>query len=73
METHLRRMLGAARLDAATYEAIEADANATGPAMVIVVCASLAAGIGDRKPVHEASNIMWPVAGPMDWRGPRSM
>ena len=40
------RAMGAALLDAATYEGIEADRKATGQAMTVVVLASLAAGIG---------------------------
>lgn len=40
------RMIGAARLDAATYEEVEADTNATGQAMAVVLLSSVAAGIG---------------------------
>jgi hypothetical protein len=39
-------MIGAARLDVATYEEVEADGNATGQAMGVVLLASVAAGIG---------------------------
>jgi hypothetical protein len=39
-------MLGAAKLDAATYEEVENDATATPQAMLVVVLANLAAGIG---------------------------
>jgi hypothetical protein len=41
-------MIGAAMLDSATYEEVEADAAATTQALVIVVLSSLAAGIGAR-------------------------
>lgn len=41
------RMRGAAALDAATYEEVENDMNATGQAAIVVVIAALAAGIGN--------------------------
>jgi hypothetical protein len=44
--TFLRRLSGAALLDAATYEEIEADPSATPQAFAVVVLSSLAAGIG---------------------------
>lgn len=40
------RLTGAMRLDANTYEDVEADARATGQALGVVFLASLAAGIG---------------------------
>ncbi|NOX35995.1 MAG: hypothetical protein GXO78_00505 [Calditrichaeota bacterium] len=40
------RMIRAAKLDVALYEEVEADVNATGQAMVVVVLSSVAAGIG---------------------------
>lgn len=40
------RVIGAARLDAATYEEIEADPTAMSQAMIVVVVASIAAGLG---------------------------
>ena len=40
------RLFGAAALDAAIYEEIEADRSATPQAMLVVVLSSLAAGIG---------------------------
>lgn len=46
--TFLRRLVGAAMLDAGTYEEVEADRTATAQALTIVVCSSLAAGIGAR-------------------------
>jgi hypothetical protein len=46
--TFLQRLIGAAALDAAIYEEVEADPTATGQAMAIVVLSSLAAGIGAR-------------------------
>ena len=46
MASLTERMLGAAKLDPATYEEVESDATATPQAMLVVVLANLAAGIG---------------------------
>jgi hypothetical protein len=46
MSSFVDRVVGAARLDAKTYEEVEADTGATGQAMAVVVAAALAAGIG---------------------------
>lgn len=44
MDPIFRRMLGAVRLDDATYEEIEADTKATGQAAFIIVATSLVSG-----------------------------
>ena len=46
VSTFTRRVIGAAVLDRRTYEDIEADNRSTGQAVVIVVLASVAGGIG---------------------------
>jgi hypothetical protein len=46
MATFTQRMIGAAKLDAATYEEVEHDTGSTGQAAGVVVLSSLAAGIG---------------------------
>ncbi|MEQ1909080.1 MAG: YIP1 family protein, partial [Vicinamibacterales bacterium] len=46
--TFLQRLIGAAALDAAIYEEVEADPSATPQAMAIVVLSSIAMGIGAR-------------------------
>jgi hypothetical protein len=46
MKTLIRRMLGASRLDAQTYEQVEADRTSTAGAVFVVVVASVAAGLG---------------------------
>lgn len=46
--TFFRRLVGAAMLDIGTYEEVEADRTATAQALAVVVCSSLAAGIGAR-------------------------
>jgi len=44
--TFVERMIGAARLDSATYEEVEADHAATPQALAVVVLAAVAGGIG---------------------------
>ncbi len=46
MTSFTDRMIGAARLDAQTYEEVEHDGNAMGQAVAVVLLSSLAAGIG---------------------------
>jgi len=46
MASFTQRMIGAARLDVATYEEVEADKTATGQALAVVFLSALAAGIG---------------------------
>ena len=46
MASMVDRMMGAARLDAQTFEEIEADESAIGQAMGVVMLAAVAAGIG---------------------------
>ena len=45
MASFANRLLGAARLDTATYEEVEADQSATGQAVLVVALAAVAAGI----------------------------
>jgi len=44
--TFLHRLIGAAMLDRATYEEIEADSSATSQALAVVVLSSVAAAVG---------------------------
>ncbi len=46
--TFLQRLIGAAALDTAIYEEVEADRGATGQALAVVLLSSVAAGIGAR-------------------------
>lgn len=46
MASFVDRMIGAAKLNVATYEEVEADHTATGQAMAVVVLSSVAAGLG---------------------------
>ena len=41
-----QRMIGAAKLDVHIYEEVEADSNATGQALMVVVLSSIALSIG---------------------------
>ena len=46
MQSFVQRMIGAAKLDVATYEEVEHDRSATAQAAAVVILSSLAAGIG---------------------------
>lgn len=46
MQSFVQRMMGAARLDVATYEEVEHDSGATAQAAGVVLLAAIAAGIG---------------------------
>ena len=46
MSIFVQRMIGAAKLNAATFEEIEADSGATGQAMAVVCLSAVAAGVG---------------------------
>ena len=46
--TFLQRLIGAAALDSAIYEEVEADSGATGQALAVILLSSLAAGVGAR-------------------------
>jgi hypothetical protein len=46
MASITERMIGAAKLDVATYEEVEADKTATTQAMLVVILSSVATGIG---------------------------
>jgi hypothetical protein len=53
-----QRMMGAARLDAGTYEEVEADATATGQAALVVVISSICIAIGSREGVGVVGLIL---------------
>src|SRR5689334_3415093 len=55
--TFLQRLIGAAALDSAIYEEVEADTAATGQALTVVVASSLAAGFGARGLGDLAPNV----------------
>ncbi|MEP7116714.1 MAG: YIP1 family protein [Acidobacteriota bacterium] len=47
MTTFIRRVFGALGLDPATFEDVEADRSATGQAVLVVLLASIGAGLGN--------------------------
>ena len=67
MASLTERMIGAAKLDAATYEEVEADATATPQAMLVVVLASVAAGFGVLRVVGIGGLLMAALASLLGW------
>jgi hypothetical protein len=67
MASLAHRMLGAARLDPATYEEVEADATATPAAMLVVVLASLAGGVGAIRATGIAGLALAALASLLGW------
>ncbi|NOT28122.1 MAG: hypothetical protein HOP16_18730 [Acidobacteria bacterium] len=74
MSTFARRMIGAALLDTRVYEEVEADRRGNGQAVVVVLLASLAAGIGlwevgaqAQDPQALASRVIGALVGWMAW------
>jgi hypothetical protein len=61
-----QRMLGAAKLDAATYEEVEADKSATGQAMTVVILAAAAYGLGEAGQGIRGA-LAFAVAGLVGW------
>src|SRR5262245_8677214 len=53
------RIIGAASLDVAIYEEVEADRSATGQALAVVILSSLAAGIGWRGEPTSVINVVF--------------
>ena len=67
MATLTERMLGAAKLDAATYEEVEADTTATPQAMLVVVLANLAAGVGALREVGLGGLLVTTLVALIGW------
>jgi hypothetical protein len=67
MASLTERMLGAAKLDAATYEEVEADTTATPQAMLVVVLANLAAGIGALRELGFAGLLVTTLIALIGW------
>ena len=63
----MERMVGAAKLDPATYEDVEADATATSQAMLVVVLASLAGGVSAIRATGVAGLAMAALASLLGW------
>jgi hypothetical protein len=67
MASFTERMIGAAKLDVHTYEEVEADRNAIGQAMIVVVAASVAAGIGNLTQAGVAGLIVGSIVALIGW------
>jgi len=63
----INRMLGAARLDANTYEEVEHDQNGTTGALIVVILAAIAAGIGSIRADGVSGLIAGIVSGIVGW------
>jgi hypothetical protein len=55
---YVQRLIGAAKLDASTYEEVEADRGATAQALLTVVLSSVLAGIG-ASGLGDAGGLLW--------------
>jgi len=58
VKSFVRRALGAARLDAETYEEVEADVSANAQAALMVTLSAVAAGLGSIDN-HGAGGVLW--------------
>lgn len=67
MASFTERIIGAAKLDVHTYEEVEADRNAIGQAMIVVVISSLAAGIGSLSQAGVAGLVVGSVVSLIGW------
>jgi hypothetical protein len=67
--TFLQRLIGAAALDAAIYEEVEADRMATGQAFLVVLMSSVATGIGVKGVTEQsvASIVFFSIVALMAW------
>ncbi|MDZ7830809.1 MAG: YIP1 family protein [Desulfobacterales bacterium] len=67
MTSFVQRMIGAAKLDVKIYEEVEADKNALGQAMGVVLIASLAAGIGTLSRAGMSGLVIGLIAALVGW------
>ena len=67
MATLAERMVGAARLDAGTYEEVEADTGATGQAALVVIISSICLAIGARLGAGPLGLVMMSVFRLIGW------
>jgi hypothetical protein len=71
MASFTERMIGAAKLETATYEEVEHDPNALGQAIGVVVLSALASGIGSLGggPTGMVMGIVFALVGWFIWAG----
>jgi len=67
MATLVERAIGAAKLDAATYEEVEHDPDALGQAVIVVLVVALAAGIGAVSRAGLSGLVMTALASLVGW------
>jgi hypothetical protein len=67
MQSFIQRMIGAAKLQAPTYEEVEHDHSATGQAALVVALAALAAGIGALGGGSIAALVLTAIASLLGW------
>jgi hypothetical protein len=67
MASLVKRMLGAVKLDAVTYEEVENDATATPQALLVVVLASVAGGLGAMRATGIVGLLLAALASLLGW------
>jgi hypothetical protein len=67
MKSLMKRMLGAVKLDSATYEEVENDAAATPQAMLVVILASVAGGLGAMRATGIVGLLLAALASLLGW------
>jgi hypothetical protein len=67
MSTFTNRMIGAAKLNVATYEEVESDRAATSQALAVVVMSSVAAGLGISRNWNISEALVGAIAALLGW------
>ncbi|WP_420427942.1 YIP1 family protein [Algiphilus sp.] len=67
MDQFVQRMIGAAKLDVATFEAVEHDQNATMHALAVVVLVAIATGLGSMAAAGFTGLIVGVIAAVVGW------
>ena len=67
MQNIMQRMLGAAKLDVATYEEVEKDSDATLQALGVVVLVAVATGLGSLGYVGFSGMLLGIIAAVLGW------
>lgn len=67
MDQFVQRMIGAAKLDVATFEAVEHDQNATVHALAVVVLVAIATGLGGMAAAGFTGLIVGVIAAVIGW------
>jgi hypothetical protein len=67
MATFVQRMIGASKLDVATYEEVEADSSAIGQATAVVAMSAIAGGLGALGGMGPGAFVPMAIAGLLGW------